>query len=81
MVKRRKEFSDLTALRNALQSVESRSPFGYPDRLDGLKWELPDGWVQVRASNTEPIVRVYAEAPTEQDARKYAHEILKLLDT
>jgi phosphomannomutase len=81
MVKRRKEFSDLDVLRKSLNSVETRSPFGYPDRLDGFKWELPDAWVQIRASNTEPIVRVYAEARTEQEADRLAAEILKLLES
>lgn len=80
MVKKRKEFSDLTVLRAALDEIESSAPFGVPDRLDGLKWEMPAAWVQVRASNTEPIVRVYAEASTEAEAEKYASEILRLLD-
>ncbi len=80
MAKKRKEFSDLTALRAALDEIEALSPFGVPDRLDGLKWEMPAAWVQVRASNTEPIVRVYAEASTEAEAEKYASEILRLLD-
>ena len=39
------------------------------DRTDGLKIVWPDRWVQARGSNTEPIVRVTAEAPTEADAR------------
>lgn len=81
MVKRRKEFFDLDELRESLRAVELRSPFGYPDRLDGFKWELPDAWVQVRASNTEPIVRVYAEARTEREAEGHAAEIIKALET
>lgn len=39
------------------------------DRTDGLKIVWPDRWVQARGSNTEPIIRVNAEAPTEADAR------------
>jgi phosphomannomutase len=39
------------------------------DRQDGLRLSWPDRWVHVRPSGTEPIVRVIAEAPTEQDAR------------
>ena len=39
------------------------------DRTDGLKIVLPDRWVQARGSNTEPIIRINAEAPTEQEAR------------
>lgn len=36
---------------------------------DGLRLDWPDRWVQVRASNTEPIIRVIAEAPTGDTAR------------
>ena len=39
------------------------------DRRDGLRWSFPDGFLHVRASNTEPIVRVVAEAETESVAR------------
>ena len=42
----------------------------YPmDRRDGVKVSLPNGWLLVRASNTEPIIRVIAEAEHEADAR------------
>lgn len=38
-------------------------------KLDGLKYTWPDRWVQVRASNTEPIVRIFSEAATFEDAQ------------
>src|SRR5437870_2296576 len=42
----------------------------YPmDLRDGVKVSLPDGWFLVRGSNTEPIVRVIAEADREAEAR------------
>jgi phosphomannomutase len=42
----------------------------YPmDLRDGLKVSLPNGWFLVRGSNTEPIIRVIAEAEGEADAR------------
>ena len=42
----------------------------YPiDLRDGVKVSLPSGWFLVRASNTEPIIRVIAEAEREADAR------------
>jgi phosphomannomutase len=42
----------------------------YPlDLRDGVKVDLPNGWFLVRGSNTEPIVRVIAEAERESDAR------------
>lgn len=39
------------------------------DRTDGLKVIWPDRWIQARPSNTEPIIRITAEAPTDADAR------------
>ena len=50
----------------------------YPDadaqRGDGLRLDWPDRWVQVRASNTEPIARVIAEAPDAGVAEALAAE-------
>lgn len=39
------------------------------DTQDGVRIDYPDRWVHVRPSNTEPIMRLIAEAPTEADAR------------
>jgi phosphomannomutase len=50
-----------------------------PDRLDGLRLDWPDAWLLVRASNTEPIVRVIAEAPTAERARKLCDEAAAVL--
>jgi phosphomannomutase len=53
------------------------------DTQDGLRLAWEDRWLHVRPSGTEPIVRVIAEAPTEQDARKLvqrAREPLMKLD-
>jgi phosphomannomutase len=42
----------------------------YPiDTQDGVKVMLDQAWLHVRASNTEPIIRFFAEAKTEQEAR------------
>ncbi|WP_254507174.1 phosphoglucosamine mutase [Anatilimnocola floriformis] len=40
------------------------------DRLDGLRLDWPDRWLIIRGSNTEPIVRIIAEAPTADAAAK-----------
>jgi len=40
--------------------------------IDGLKIDFPDQWVHMRPSNTEPILRVYAEAATEEAAQALA---------
>ena len=40
------------------------------NRIDGLKIDFAGGWVHLRKSNTEPIIRVYAESRTEAAARE-----------
>ena len=46
---------------------------------DGLKAVWPDRRLSARASNTEPIIRLTAEAPTESDARSLMHSALECL--
>jgi phosphomannomutase len=46
------------------------------DIQDGLKIDFPDSWVQLRKSNTEPILRIYAEAKTMEAAIMLADEII-----
>jgi len=72
LVKKRVTFDSLDKLRQAVAEVKGRVSFGTADHLDGLKWNLPDAWIQVRASNTEPIVRVFAEARTKDHAEALA---------
>jgi len=50
----------------------------YPmDLRDGVKVSLPNGWFLVRGSNTEPIIRVIAEAPSETTAREIVADVLE----
>ncbi|MEJ5302369.1 MAG: phosphoglucosamine mutase [Bacteroidales bacterium] len=44
--------------------------------IDGLKIEFDDEWVHLRPSNTEPIIRVYAESTTEDKAQALASKII-----
>jgi len=46
------------------------------DARDGVKINFPQGWVLLRKSNTEPIVRVYSEAPTMEQAENFAQAII-----
>lgn len=39
------------------------------DTTDGIKFIWSDKWIHLRKSNTEPIIRIYAEAPTIKDAK------------
>ncbi|NJE06263.1 phosphoglucosamine mutase [Thermococcus sp. M36] len=50
------------------------------DTTDGTKVLFPDGWVLVRASGTEPIIRVFSEAKSEEKAKEYLNLGLKLLE-
>jgi phosphomannomutase len=45
------------------------------DTQDGVRVDWPDRWVHVRASNTEPIIRVIAEAPRETDAKALISQV------
>ena len=44
--------------------------------VDGVKISLPEGWVHARKSNTEPIVRIYAEASSEREADLLARQYM-----
>ncbi len=50
------------------------------DARDGVKLDFKDGWVHVRASNTEPIVRVYAEARTKKRATALVDKHRRLVE-
>lgn len=44
--------------------------------IDGVKIDFPDSWVHLRPSNTEPIIRIYAEAQSEEHAAALANRII-----
>lgn len=48
------------------------------DRTDGIKIDLPDGWLHIRASNTEPIIRIIAEGTDSERTKALIEEIKKL---
>ena len=47
---------------------------------DGLKVDAPNYWIHLRKSNTEPIIRVIAEAATKGEAELRANEVAKLVE-
>lgn len=57
------------------ETIRGAFPDAADDRRDGLRLEWADRWVHVRASNTEPIVRVIAEAATAADAEALAEDV------
>tara|TARA_B100001113_G_scaffold321595_1_gene291543 strand:+ start:691 stop:2070 length:1380 start_codon:yes stop_codon:yes gene_type:complete len=44
--------------------------------IDGLKIDFDEGWVHLRRSNTEPIIRIYAESNTKQKANELANDFI-----
>jgi phosphomannomutase len=49
------------------------------DERDGLWIEHMNGWVQIRKSNTEPVVRIYAEGRTRAEAGKLAGDVMNIV--
>ena len=47
--------------------------------IDGVKIDFPDSWVHLRKSNTEPIIRVYSEAHTMDEADTLGKSIMKIV--
>jgi phosphomannomutase len=67
----------------ALQALIKNHPEAKVNSIDGVKFDLDEGWVHLRRSNTEPIIRVYAESDSADSAKKLAGrfkaELLSLL--
>lgn len=61
------EVADKNAVMNTVES-HVRDRYDDVDTLDGVRVETADGWFLIRASGTEPVVRVTAEARAESDA-------------
>ena len=47
--------------------------------IDGVKIDFPDKWVHLRKSNTEAIIRIYAEAPTKTEAEALGGELIQII--
>lgn len=60
----------------ALRTVRQAFAQFQMDTRDGVKVIVPDGWLLVRGSNTEPIIRVVAEAKSEERARELVDDVI-----
>lgn len=61
---------DASRLPQIFDAIQAAFPDATADTSDGLRLAWPDSWLLVRGSNTEPIVRMIAEAPTERQAEE-----------
>jgi phosphomannomutase len=47
--------------------------------IDGVKIDFPDKWAHLRKSNTEPVIRIYSEASTMQEAEQLGAELIDVV--
>ncbi|MFA5443837.1 MAG: phosphoglucosamine mutase [Bacteroidales bacterium] len=81
MSKNRVEVKEDIPLGSLFQKIRDAYPKAVVNNTDGLRLDFEDEkkWVCLRKSNTEPIVRIYSEAPDKAEAEALAHEIMAFL--
>ncbi|WP_319502898.1 phosphoglucosamine mutase [uncultured Draconibacterium sp.] len=75
MVKHKLELDDTIDLDVILEGVRNKYAKFPSNDIDGIKINFPAGWVHLRKSNTEPIIRIYGEAETEEKAQKLLSDV------
>jgi phosphomannomutase len=63
----------------AMEALQRHFKGAACDCMDGVRFDWPGKWILVRASNTEPIVRAIAEAPTREEARRLCEEAAEIV--
>ena len=80
MVKSKIQLSDLGVdADELLLKVAKRFKDEKINKTDGVKIDFDEGWVHFRKSNTEPIVRVYSEGKTRDDAKNLANKVVEVI--
>jgi len=69
------EISKDTNVQDFLNQVAERFAAHKINTIDGIKIDFEKGWVHLRPSNTEPIIRIYAEAENEEEIEKLKKNI------
>ena len=68
-------------IKDIIEKMKTHFEEGVADTQDGLKVDMPDGsWIQIRASNTEPIIRIFAEAKTKEKAEQMIEDTKKIVE-
>ena len=83
IAKNKIELSDSALIDMILDKVKAEYASEDINTIDGVKisFESRREWVHLRRSNTEPIIRIYAEAPTREAADALAQQIIDIADT
>ncbi len=82
IAKEKIELSDKSLIDKILTEVKQTYDGEDINEIDGVKisFESARKWVHLRRSNTEPIIRIYSEAPTKDEAESLAGEIIAIAD-
>lgn len=80
IAKNKIELSDNSLIDKILQAVKEHFAAERVNTIDGVKvdFDAERKWVHLRRSNTEPIIRIYSEAPTEAEAQKLGEKVIAL---
>ena len=83
IAKNKIELSDSALIDKILSSLKEHYKDEKINTIDGVKidFEASRSWVHLRRSNTEPIIRIYAEAPRLEAAQALADEVISLADS
>ncbi len=78
IAKNRIDLSDNSLIDKILAAVKEHFKDEKTNTVDGVKidFEAEKKWVHLRRSNTEPIIRIYSEAPTLSEAQKLGEEVI-----
>ncbi|MBR3626746.1 MAG: phosphoglucosamine mutase [Bacteroidaceae bacterium] len=71
--------TDIDAILNKVKSMYVGQTGINVNDIDGVKIDFPDRWVHLRRSNTEPIIRVYTEAPTAAEADEIGQQFVDIV--
>lgn len=82
IAKNRIELSDKSLIDKILTELKKIYANENVNDIDGVKisFESKREWVHLRKSNTEPIIRIYSEAPTEEEAVKLGEDVIKVAE-
>lgn len=71
------ELTNDTNVQTIFEKIKNKYKNNPVNSEDGLKIEFEDGWVHLRTSNTEPIIRIYAESDFESKANNMALQLMR----
>ena len=70
-------FNRIDSTKLVFEKIKERYQHNTINEIDGLKIEFDNDWVHLRTSNTEPIIRIYAESNFETTAANIALRLMK----